>query len=52
MSKMTIDLNPAYVYVEPGTPNSMTVAQEVCAKAHLKYYYPLPEPLWHRAYGQ
>jgi hypothetical protein len=51
-SETTIDRNPAYAYVPPGTPDPDAAAYELCCKAATTYFSPCKEPGWYRAYGQ
>ena len=51
-SKVTIDLNPAFVYVGFDTPDPEAVAREVCGKAALIYRNAFKEPGWYHATGQ
>jgi hypothetical protein len=51
-SEVTIDLNPAFVFVGFDTPDPEAVAREVCGKAALTYRNPFKEPGWYRATGQ
>jgi hypothetical protein len=51
-SEVTVDLNPAFVFVGFDTPDPEAVAREVCGKAALSYRNACKEPGWHRATGQ
>jgi hypothetical protein len=51
-SEVTVDLNPAFVFVGFDTPDSEVVAREVCGKAALTYRNAFKEPGWYRATGQ
>jgi hypothetical protein len=51
-SEVTVDLNPAFVFVGFDTPDPEAVAREVCKKAALSYRNAFREPGWHRATGQ
>ncbi len=52
MSEVTIDLNPAFVFVGFDAPDQEAAAREVCGKAALIYRNAFKEPGWHRATGQ
>lgn len=50
-SKLTIDLDPAYVFVEGDPPDPEAVAREIC-EGSLSYRHKLSEKGWHYATGQ
>jgi hypothetical protein len=51
-SEVTIDLNPAFVFIGFDAPDQEAVARELCGKAKLTYRAACKEPGWHRATGQ
>jgi hypothetical protein len=51
-SEVSVDLNPAFVYVGYDAPDQEAAAREVCGKAALIYRNAFEEPGWHRATGQ
>ncbi len=52
MSRETIDLNPAFVFIGFDVPEQEVIAREVCGKTGLIYRNAFEEPGWHRATGQ
>ena len=51
-SEYTVDLNPAFVFIDFETPDPEGVAREVCGKCGLSYRNAFKEKGWHRATGQ
>jgi hypothetical protein len=50
-SELTIDLDPAFVYIDFDTPDPEGAAREVCRKSGLTFCNPFREKGWYRATG-
>lgn len=51
-SEMTIDANPAYVFVDSTLADPESHAKAICKTSALAFSGSIPRPGWYRAHGQ